>query len=125
MIEALPTLVALSIRQPWAWLIVKGYKDIENRSWQTEFRGRFLIHASKTLDQAGYEWTRTRFSTIALPEISSLDTGGIIGSAELVDCVTSSTSPWFEGPYGFVIRDAQPLSFLKVPGKLSFFKVSI
>ncbi|WP_229215634.1 ASCH domain-containing protein [Duganella sp. CY15W] len=38
---------ALSIRQPWAWLIVNGYKDIENRSWSTNVRGKVLVHASK------------------------------------------------------------------------------
>ncbi|WP_206002040.1 ASCH domain-containing protein [Paraburkholderia aromaticivorans] len=40
---------ALSIRQPWAWLIVKGHKDIENRTWSTRFRGRVLIHAGARL----------------------------------------------------------------------------
>ncbi len=30
---------ALSLKQPWAWLVVKGYKDIENRSWSTNHRG--------------------------------------------------------------------------------------
>lgn len=34
---------AITIRQPWASLIVHGIKDIENRSWQTNFRGRVLI----------------------------------------------------------------------------------
>lgn len=37
----------LSIRQPWADLIVSGKKDIENRSWPTKFRGSFYIHAGK------------------------------------------------------------------------------
>ena len=37
----------LSIRQPWAWLIVNGYKDIENRTWSTRFRGKVLIHGMK------------------------------------------------------------------------------
>jgi ASCH domain len=37
---------ALPIRQPYAWLIVNGHKDIENRAWPTKFRGRVLIHAS-------------------------------------------------------------------------------
>lgn len=44
---------ALSIRQPWAWLIVAGYKDIENRSWPTNFRGRVYIHASRKFDEVG------------------------------------------------------------------------
>jgi hypothetical protein len=44
--------VALSIRQPWAWLIVNGFKDLENRSWSTAFRGPVWIHAGKA-------WGRT------------------------------------------------------------------
>ncbi|HDU8694716.1 TPA: ASCH domain-containing protein, partial [Morganella morganii subsp. morganii] len=38
---------AISIRQPWAWLIVNGHKDIENRSWRTKYRGQVLVHASQ------------------------------------------------------------------------------
>jgi len=41
---------AILIRQPWAWLIVHGYKDVENRTWSTKYRGPILIHAGKTLD---------------------------------------------------------------------------
>ena len=37
------------IRQPWAWLIVNGFKDVENRSWNTRYRGTLLIQASATL----------------------------------------------------------------------------
>src|SRR5436189_5084024 len=40
-----PSMKALSVRQPWAWLIVNGYKDIENRDWATKRRGRIWIHA--------------------------------------------------------------------------------
>ena len=40
---------ALSVHQPWAWLIVNGIKIVENRSWSTEFRGRFLVHAGLTV----------------------------------------------------------------------------
>ena len=36
---------ALSVRAPWWWYIIHGYKDIENREWKTQFRGRVLIHA--------------------------------------------------------------------------------
>ncbi len=41
---------ALSIMQPWAWLIVNGHKDIENRNWPTRFRGPVYIHAGKKID---------------------------------------------------------------------------
>ncbi|MCB2188832.1 MAG: ASCH domain-containing protein [Deltaproteobacteria bacterium] len=39
----------LSIRQPWASLIVAGMKDVENRSWATKYRGPVLIHAAATV----------------------------------------------------------------------------
>ena len=43
------------IRQPWAWLIVNGIKDIENRSWRTRYRGPLLIQASARKPAAGME----------------------------------------------------------------------
>lgn len=49
---------ALSIRQPWAWLIVNGFKDIENRSWDTKYRGLVLIHASKGMTKDQYRACR-------------------------------------------------------------------
>lgn len=39
---------ALTVKQPWAGLIIAGGKDIENRTWRTSYRGRVLIHAAKT-----------------------------------------------------------------------------
>jgi ASCH domain len=41
---------ALSVRQPWAWLIIAGHKDVENRSWTTTYRGPLLIHAARRPD---------------------------------------------------------------------------
>lgn len=38
----------LSVRQPWASLLVSGLKDIENRTWVSNYKGRILIHASST-----------------------------------------------------------------------------
>jgi hypothetical protein len=37
----------LSIRQPWAYLIAEGSKNIENRVWSTRYRGLFLNDAGK------------------------------------------------------------------------------
>ena len=42
-------LKVIVVRQPWAWLIVNGFKDIENRSWKTRHRGPLLIQASAGL----------------------------------------------------------------------------
>ncbi|MNQ62267.1 ASCH domain protein [compost metagenome] len=49
---------ALSIRQPWAWLIIHGGKDVENRSWHTKHRGRFLVHAAKGMTKHEYQAAR-------------------------------------------------------------------
>jgi|SRR5438552_16551616 len=113
----------LSIRQPWSWLIVNGFKDVENRTWPTKLRGKFLIHASKHpspgLAQIRAE-ARTRFH-IEIPDV--LELGGIVGEAELVDCVRSCPSAWFEGPWGFVLRNAKVLPFQSLRGKLGFFRL--
>ena len=50
----LPTQIryALTVRQPWAWAIGAGVKDVENRVWSTSHRGWLCIHASSTLADA-------------------------------------------------------------------------
>lgn len=116
--------LALSIRQPWAWAIINAGKDIENRDWKTKFRGPVCIHAAKGLkfqewDEAAYYMFRS-YGFIA-PEPDDLHRGGIIGVAEIVDCVEASNSPWFFGRYGFVLRNARPVEFIPVKGGLGFF----
>jgi len=114
---------ALSIQQPWAWLIVNGWKDVENRDWKTHYRGRFYVHAGKQFDKAGYAEVRHDFPAIPLPEIHEFARGGIVGAVTLVDCVVEQDSPWFMGPYGFVLADAKPLPFVSLTGQLGFFAV--
>ncbi len=109
---------ALSIKQPWAWLIVSGHKDIENRAWSTSYRGRVLIHAGKRYDGYRYDWDWD-WPEIEKPDIFAM--GGIVGEAAIVDCVTRSPSPWFCGPYGFIIVNARPLPFRACRGALGFF----
>jgi hypothetical protein len=112
---------ALSIKQPWAWLIVNGFKDIENRSWSSRFRGVFLIHAGKDFDDVGYQYVRANFD-IKLPEKNSFQSGGIVGSAEMVKCVKKHNSPWFcSKSYGFVLKECLPLPLTNLSGKLNFF----
>ncbi|MDM8540249.1 ASCH domain-containing protein [Desulfococcaceae bacterium HSG9] len=111
---------ALSVRQPWAWLIVHGYKDIENRTWKTAFRGRFLVQAGLKFDYQGYADVLNQFE-ISLPPVSMFDLGGIVGVAAIVDCVNQSDSPWFSGPYGFILKNPQPLPFSALRGQLGFF----
>jgi len=120
-------MLALSIRQPWAWLIINGGKDIENRDWPTKFRGRILVHAGKGMTRDEFDsaaiFSFGRTGTAKLPPPDELQRGGIIGSVEIVDCVKHSGSHWFVGTYGFVLRDPRPLPFTPWKGRLGFFDV--
>jgi hypothetical protein len=118
---------ALTLRPHWAWLVVNGYKDIENRSWPTRLRGRIWIHASSSrVTEAEYE----QFLTICrqrrirnFPQREDFNIGGIVGSVEIADCVTASRSYWFNGEYGFVLRNARRTTFRAMKGRLGFFNV--
>ncbi len=116
---------ALAIRQPWAWLIVYGFKDIENRDWRTKYRGPFLVHASKTVDEEAWRRIRRERPDIPMPPLSSMDRGGIVGRAVLSDCVDESDSPWFTGPRGFLLREATPLPFEPYRGMPGFFDIEV
>jgi hypothetical protein len=115
---------ALSIRQPWADMIVHHTKRIENRSWPTKFRGEFLIHASSVCTWREYNEavaSAAPLLTGRLPGPRDLDRGGIVGVATLVDCVTEHESLWFVGEYGFVLDHVRALPFIPCRGMLGFF----
>jgi len=139
MVDALPQ-KALSVRQPWSWLIVNGWKPVENRSRRTNIRGRILIHAALKFDHEGEEWVRSRFPEIPLPgkpgrwSCSDWQLGGVVGEADLRGCITQGrmfadsaafighhTSPWFTGPFGYVLANARPLPVIPCRGMLGFF----
>ncbi|GAA4338629.1 hypothetical protein GCM10023149_48730 [Mucilaginibacter gynuensis] len=130
---------ALSIKQPWAELIVAGIKDIENRSWRTNFRGRVYVHASQKY-QAGYG-SLTIFTNEQLQTFdSSLKnamkdrcwlTSAIIGEVDIIDCVKGHQSIWAiekddkgKEQWHWVLANAikydQPI--LNVNGGLSFWE---
>lgn len=124
---------ALSIRQPWAWLILNAGKDIENRDWRTGYRGRILIHAGRGMTRDEYlngintlaEAKLARPSiTVTMPNPEDLQRGGIVGEVSIVNCVRASDSPWFFGEFGLVLKDPQPLPFRQFKGRLGFFEVA-
>jgi hypothetical protein len=114
---------ALSIQQPWAWLIVNGHKDIENRDWPTRFRGHVLVHAGKKIDEQAIEYIRRAHPEISLPD--NFETGGIVGAVTIHGCVTASESKWFFGEYGFLLKDAERIPFRPCRGQLGFFEVEM
>lgn len=73
----------LTIRQPWATLIMQGDKRFEFRSWQTKYRGELLIHAGKDIDKEAVKRLEKY-----LPK--DLPLGKILGKVMLVDCIRMS-----------------------------------
>ena len=128
--------MALSIRQPWAFSIISGTKRIENRTWNTAFRGPFLIHAGRGLTQDELEgWAHMILAEdIHWPGLrdrvwraADFERGGIIGMARLDRTFRSAINcpedqrPWFFGPVGFLLADVRPLPFIPCKGALGFF----
>lgn len=118
---------ALSVRQPWAWLIVAGHKDIENRSWRTGVRERVLIHAGKAYtlgDHYAHAIGLRKDFGIELPRYQELMVGGIVGAVDIVDCVRDHPSRWKDyDSWGFVLARAELLEFRPCRGQLGFFEV--
>jgi hypothetical protein len=129
--------VAISVKQPWAALLVAGVKTVEVRTWRTGRRGRVLIHAAKVADDRPEGWALV--TTPELREMAALR-GGMIGQGELVECVRYSTQEafaaaaaghrnapeWFRpaGLYGFVFQNLRPIAYHAYPGKTMFFTVN-
>lgn len=99
----------ISIRQPWAWAILYGGKDIENRNWKTNYRGLVAIHAGKQFDMTG-EDQKWLLANGGEPYVKMLQDfcefedndvrGAIVGVVEITDCIPSHSceSPWKAGP---------------------------
>lgn len=123
---------ALTIRQPWAWMILHAGKDVENRTWPTAYRGPLLIHAASGCTQEEYfdgaDYAREvlreqpQYTGLVLPGRSVLERGGIVGVADLVGCAWGLRSPWSApGQYQWVLRDARPVPFVPCRGQLGLW----
>ncbi|GAB0156204.1 hypothetical protein CHRYSEOSP005_14680 [Chryseobacterium sp. Alg-005] len=117
----------LSIKQPWASLIAHGIKDIENRKWKTNFRGRIYIHASalwvpKPIDAGNHgpiytdaQWNEilekydNHLSSLLDPKqiFDKLPTSAIIGEVDIIDCVINHESIWAEQTSSRAFADKQ------------------
>ena len=118
----------LSVRQPEAWLIVQGIKDVENRTWTTKYRGPLLIHASAkamTQDDIDYLCDMCDIAGRPYPLEDELPCGGIVGQAVLAEISESSESPWWDGAsLAWTLTDAAPLAFVPCKGKLGLWEFS-
>lgn len=85
----LSNLKALTIRQPWADLIIRGLKTIEMREWQVKHRGPFLIHVSNTVD-----WKTVQ--VLGYDEVEELPRGCLIGYAEICEVFQFDRRLWLD-----------------------------
>lgn len=121
---------ALSVRQPWAWAIIHGRKDIENRSvaavrhGMTE--GPIAIHAAKGMTQKEYFLASLWMTEIGIttPRPDDLVRGAIIGAVNVKAIVSESSSPWFFGPRGLVLDKARAVDPIPAKGALGYFRWS-
>jgi hypothetical protein len=120
------TFRCLVVQQPWAWAILSGAKDIENRTWATNYRGPIIIQASatKTVVNQIRKTSSSSFPTIEFTY------GAMIGVVDLVDIIPLSedleANPWASGPYCW--RLANPRCFTKpIPdkGKLKLYTLPV
>lgn len=113
---------SLSILQPFAALIAHGIKDVENRSWETKYRGIVLIHAGKKVPSAEIlaEIAKKR----RIKKMPELHFGAVIGAFTLADCQdVDHPSPWYVWP-NFAWIVSRPVVFPRpIPcvGKLGLF----
>ena len=120
----------ITIKQPWASLIAKGYKEYEFRTWKTKYRGDILIHAGKSMNKEAIR----RFESYHL----DYSVGKIIAKARLTDCIEVddkfrkeviprnplvykgiSDTKW-QG-YGFKLENVEEIDPIEVNGKLSLW----
>ena len=122
----------LSLKQPFAELLVSCKKTIEVRSWNTNFRGQFLVHASKNTNEEACKRLKM--------DHAKLVTGAIVGEANLYDVIFYGNKNSFvkdkdkhfagsnyEKPkYGFLVNHTKRFDIpIPISGKLGFFNVEL
>ena len=136
---------ALSIKQPWAWLIVNGHKDVENRTWALPrtfaIPQRIYVHAGKSFDWAcdPQSWaSQVAGYAEAMDAMADAARGAIVGEVTIIDqrslcCPLGlndglEESMWYDGYPNFGFQLSEPVAYEKpIPyrGRLGFFEVAI
>lgn len=146
--SAIEQVLAVSVRQPWAWAIVNGFKDVENRAWKTNYRGLVMIHAGKkkapqdelefVLEIIGHThaYNSDMAKHLRIRYEREVAYGGIVGVAWIKGCrqppkVPKSMlakSPWEFGPIVWDLDTKRAEMFPEIipcKGQLGFFKPEI
>lgn len=134
----------LSIKQPWASLIMSGVKRVENRTWATTHRGSLLIHAGQAYDKAGAELLDGLGIGYLKPDAAPR--GVILGQVDLIDIVDHRPGkvddqqtfldcveqhdiehdPLAFGPVCWIVTDPKPLTDpIEALGRLSLWNFDL
>lgn len=128
---------ALTIKQPWASLLVHGIKTVENRSWTTAYRGPIAIHAGASRERNAAQMIAdclgrelTKHERVRWLLDADLPHGQVLGVVDLLDVVPveqthQQESPWVLGPWCWRVRarqQFQPDARPTVAGKLGLWK---
>ncbi|MCM0619811.1 ASCH domain-containing protein [Nocardioides bruguierae] len=127
---------ALSVRQPWAWAILRAGKNIENRTRSTSHRGLLLIHASRSMAAtAEHQQIEQLAHPLRIPpfgrpaEDTALKFGAIIGAVNLdrVHTCDGSCSPWAwpDATHWVVSNPIVLTEHIDVPGRLGVWDVPV
>ena len=142
---------ALSLRRPWDYVVLHPpFKNVENRTWPTSYRGRVCIHRAKAWDWEWHDWLwfhrfELGIDTFDFEKIRALRLApsGLVGEVDITGCVKASTepagkypwvrsikqgdpqhSPWFSGPYGFILANPRAYdAVVDYRGRLGLFDV--
>lgn len=141
---------ALSLTQPWAWIILHLGKRIENRSRNIgNYRGPLLLHAAKGMSErdwwSAYDFVQQRFGHIGfadqIPKPRALVRGAIVGRCDVVNqcapglvwlaepgtrtlrhATEDLDERWYMGAFGYVLSDVRPTPHVECNGALGFWR---
>lgn len=117
------TMRCLAVRQPWAWALVSGAKDIENRTWSTDYRGPVILQASASKTDVNFA-----VKAKGLPPLE-FAYGALIGVADLVDVAplneSMETNPWAQGTHCWRFANARVFREpIPCKGKLNLYTLA-
>lgn len=125
---------ALTVKQPWAWALIHGGKDVENRSKPTKYRGQLYIHAGLSWSKEGFDYMRENGLHI-VPE--GLESGMVIGTVDVISChhssdceavalMSNSCSQWaMADHYHWVLDNPQPIAPFPAKGMLGIWNLEV
>lgn len=119
---------ALSVRAIWAWAIIYGGKDIENRPYRIKYRGELLIHSGQQLTKKEYQEAKEFCGSmnVIVPDLKCLSRGKIIGIVEVVGCSEFSTERIGWGiaeQYHWKLSNPRSITPIPYIGQLGLFNV--